>query len=201
MQRIAARAGALAEGGRPRACRRVAATCRRRCSARRRAGPLSAALDAVARGRVWWRAGWLPRWMFRDRLSAGTQPAPAATGPVVSLAVLPFRNASGDPTLDSLGASLSQVLSTELGQSRACARFRRSAASGAAAISGSRRTRRSRRRELARVADFTNARRVLWGQYLDASATRFGSTPRCRISIASNGVAAERDGAQRGEPC
>ena len=47
--------------------------------------------------------------------------APAAkkivSGPAVSLAILPFRNASGDPSLDWLGPSLSDMLSTDVGQS------------------------------------------------------------------------------------
>ena len=56
----------------------------------------------------------------RGCFAAGGQAAqrqPAAGGAPISLAILPFRNASGDPTLNSLGSSLSQVLGTELGQS------------------------------------------------------------------------------------
>ena len=118
-------------------------------------------------------------WLLRDRigLGAGTTVAPP-TGPVVSLAVLPFRNASGDPTLDSLGASLSQVLSSELGQS---SRVRtvpadrlhqvlkdlRIAANATPAPA-----------ELVRVADFTNARRVLWGQI-----SRFGNAVRIDATL------------------
>ena len=47
-------------------------------------------------------------------------PPPTTTvpaGPQVSLAVLPFRNASGDPSLDWLGSSLADMLSTDVGQS------------------------------------------------------------------------------------
>ncbi len=41
------------------------------------------------------------------------RPAPVGpTGPAISLAILPFRNNSGDPTLDSVGSSLSEVLRT-----------------------------------------------------------------------------------------
>ncbi len=39
------------------------------------------------------------------------------TGPAVSLAILPFRNASGDPSVDWLGPSLAEMLSTDVGQS------------------------------------------------------------------------------------
>ena len=38
-------------------------------------------------------------------------------GPVVSLAVIPFRNASGDPGLDWIGGSLAEMLTTDVGQS------------------------------------------------------------------------------------
>ena len=37
--------------------------------------------------------------------------------PSIALAILPFRNASGDPSLDWLGASLADMLSTDVGQS------------------------------------------------------------------------------------
>jgi tetratricopeptide (TPR) repeat protein/predicted Ser/Thr protein kinase len=55
--------------------------------------------------------------IFRDRIafrSAATPPAPVE---VRSLAVLPFRNASGDSSLDWLGASLAAMLTTDVGQS------------------------------------------------------------------------------------
>ena len=41
----------------------------------------------------------------------------AASVPALSLAILPFRNASGDPSVDWLGASLADMLSTDVGQS------------------------------------------------------------------------------------
>ncbi|GAC1686885.1 MAG: hypothetical protein PVS2B2_25790 [Candidatus Acidiferrum sp.] len=41
----------------------------------------------------------------------------AAVGPEVSLAILPFRNGSGDAGLDWLGPSLADMLSTDVGQS------------------------------------------------------------------------------------
>src|SRR2546422_352236 len=43
----------------------------------------------------------------------------AAAGPMrtTSLAILPFRNASGDPSLDWLGGSLVDMLRTDIGQS------------------------------------------------------------------------------------
>jgi serine/threonine protein kinase/Tfp pilus assembly protein PilF len=41
----------------------------------------------------------------------------AASGPAMSLAILPFRNASGDPNLDWLSSSLAEMLTTDVGQS------------------------------------------------------------------------------------
>ncbi len=53
---------------------------------------------------------------FRDRLF---QPSSTQTSaaPAVSLAILPFRNASGDPSFDWLGPSLADMLTTDVGQS------------------------------------------------------------------------------------
>src|SRR5208282_820279 len=53
---------------------------------------------------------------FRDKLF---QPSPAQTTvtPAVSLAILPFRNASGNPALDWLGPTLADMLTTDVGQS------------------------------------------------------------------------------------
>ena len=54
-------------------------------------------------------------YIFREPLFSNKKTAGA--GPAVSLAVLPFRNASGDPGLDWLGSSLADMLSTDVGQS------------------------------------------------------------------------------------
>jgi tetratricopeptide (TPR) repeat protein/predicted Ser/Thr protein kinase len=56
--------------------------------------------------------------LLRAELFApGKKATATATGPVVSLAILPFRNASGDPSVDWLGPSLAEMLSTDVGQS------------------------------------------------------------------------------------
>ncbi len=52
---------------------------------------------------------------FRGKLS--TRPKQGVTASNVSLAILPFRNASGDPAIDWLGPSLADMLSTDVGQS------------------------------------------------------------------------------------
>src|SRR5437899_2704538 len=53
--------------------------------------------------------------LFRGALSVPS--TKTATAPVVSLAILPFRNASGDANLDWLGPSLAEMLTTDVGQS------------------------------------------------------------------------------------
>jgi eukaryotic-like serine/threonine-protein kinase len=60
-------------------------------------------------------------WILKDRLSP-TNTTPGVNGvsakaPEVSLAILPFRNASGDPSLDWLGPTLADMLTTGVGQS------------------------------------------------------------------------------------
>jgi eukaryotic-like serine/threonine-protein kinase len=63
-------------------------------------------------------AGWI---VVRNKVSTTTVPATTtsmnAPVPDVSLAILPFRNASSDPSLDWLGSSLADMLSTAVGQS------------------------------------------------------------------------------------
>ena len=54
---------------------------------------------------------------YRDQLLASKPRLTAAVKPEVSLAILPFRNASGDASLDWLGPSLAEMLSTDVGQS------------------------------------------------------------------------------------
>jgi eukaryotic-like serine/threonine-protein kinase len=55
-------------------------------------------------------------YIFRDKLISHSS-APTATAPALSLAILPFRNASGDPSVDWLGSSMADMLSTDVGQS------------------------------------------------------------------------------------
>jgi len=55
-------------------------------------------------------------WALKSKLTSTTA-TKAAGGPEVSLAILPFRNGSGDAKLDWLGSSLADMLSTDVGQS------------------------------------------------------------------------------------
>jgi tetratricopeptide (TPR) repeat protein/predicted Ser/Thr protein kinase len=101
---------------------------------------------------------------FRDKLfqPSGVQ---NTAGPAVSLAILPFRNASGDPSFDWLGSSLAEMLSTDVGQSsklhtvspdRLHQIFTDLRISPTTALDPT---------VIHRVADFSTADRVVWGQY------------------------------------
>ncbi len=93
-------------------------------------------------------------------------PSPkTSTAPAVSLAILPFRNASGDPNLDWIGPSLADMLSTDVGQS---ARLRTVSPNSLHQIFTDLRISSSTVLDpatIGRVADFSKADRVLWGQY------------------------------------
>jgi tetratricopeptide (TPR) repeat protein len=118
-------------------------------------------------------------WALRDRLFAPrARPEQVASVPTVSVAVLPFRNASGDVTLDALGSSLSEVLRTELGQSAHVRTIQSARLQQVlqdlrivpnATLSPA---------ELERVADFTSARNVLWGQL-----SKFGNAIRIDATL------------------
>ncbi len=100
--------------------------------------------------------------VFRDKLF---KPPPARTGPVVSLAILPFRNASGDPALDWLGPSVAEMLSTDVGQS---SQLRTVSPNVLHQILTDLRIAPTTVLDptaIRRVADFSNADRVVWGQY------------------------------------
>ncbi|HXM17062.1 MAG TPA: tetratricopeptide repeat protein [Candidatus Eremiobacteraceae bacterium] len=56
-------------------------------------------------------------WFIHDRVAL--RPSGSSAGPVqpVSLAILPFRNTSNDPSIDWVGNSVANILSTDVGQS------------------------------------------------------------------------------------
>ena len=56
-------------------------------------------------------------YVFRDKLSLHSSPGTAAVVQPISLAILPFHNSSTDQSLDWIGATLSDMLSTDVGQS------------------------------------------------------------------------------------
>ena len=103
-------------------------------------------------------------WALADRWPSRPQsPSQVVSGPAITLAILPFQNLSTDPTLDSLGPSVSQVLGTTLGQSsqvrtvppdRLHQVLRDLQIAPNASLGPT---------QLASVAEFTSARHVLWG--------------------------------------
>jgi len=115
--------------------------------------------------------------LFRDKL-LGPSTARAPSGPVVSLAILPFRNASGDPSLDWLGPSLADMLSTDVGQS---AQLRTVSPNRLHQIFTDLRISSTTVLDppaIRRVADFSSADRVVWGQY-----ARFGDQIRIDATL------------------
>jgi eukaryotic-like serine/threonine-protein kinase len=102
--------------------------------------------------------------LYRDKLF-NSAPARVPSGPVVSLAILPFRNASGDPGLDWLGPSVAEMLSTDVGQS---SQLRTVSPNVLHQILTDLRVAPATVLDptaIRRVADFSNADRVVWGQY------------------------------------
>jgi eukaryotic-like serine/threonine-protein kinase len=101
---------------------------------------------------------------FRDKVFSSS-PSRTSAAPAISLAILPFRNASGDPSFDWLGSSLAEMLSTDVGQSsqlhtvspdRLHQIFSDLRISPTTALDPT---------VIRRVADFATADRVVWGQY------------------------------------
>jgi tetratricopeptide (TPR) repeat protein/predicted Ser/Thr protein kinase len=113
---------------------------------------------------------------LRQRFLSGPQTKVA--GPAVSLAILPFRNLSGDPSLDWLGDSLAQMLSTDVGQSASLR-----------VVSPERISQTIRDLRILpsalfdpptvkRLADFSSADTVAWGQY-----TKFGDQIHIDVTV------------------
>ena len=114
---------------------------------------------------------------FRARIFSGPR-STKATGESVSLAILPFRNASGDASLDWMGSSLAEMLRTDVGQSSSLhtvspdrlhqilsdLRISSGADLDAATVR--------------RIAEFTNADQVISGQYV-----RLGSVLRIDATL------------------
>ncbi|HTA25949.1 MAG TPA: tetratricopeptide repeat protein [Terriglobales bacterium] len=103
-------------------------------------------------------------WMLRGRLipAAGK----SAHGPVASLAILPFRNASGDASLDWLGSSLAEMLSTDVGQS---ASLRMVSSDRLHQVLRDLHLNPSSQLDpqmLKQLGEFSNAQTLVWGQYV-----------------------------------
>ena len=120
--------------------------------------------------------------VFRDRISwivsGSPDAAPAPAANQVSLLVLPFRNASGDRSLDSLGPALAAMLRTEMGHAAA---LRTVPGNRVAQILSDLRIAPDANVEpsmLRSLAEFSGANTVVWGQYV-----RFGDEIRIDATL------------------
>lgn len=94
--------------------------------------------------------------------------AGAAAKPANSLAIMPFYNASGDTSLDWLGSSLAEMLGSDIGQS---AQVRMVSAERLQQVLKDLHVSANSQPDpamLRRVAEFTNAQTVIFGQYIQA---------------------------------
>ena len=108
-------------------------------------------------------------WALRGRLFApnagGGAAGTAAKAPDVSLAILPFRNASGDASIDWLGGELAELLSTAVGQS---SHMRMISPDRLHQIFGDLKIAANTELDpetIGRIAEFSNADTVVFGQY------------------------------------
>ena len=101
----------------------------------------------------------------------------AASAPSISLAIMPFYNTSGDASMDWLGASLAEMLSTDIGGSSAVRMVspdRLQHVIGDLHLTANSQTDAA---TLKRVAEFTNAQTVVFGQFIKAgNAIRINAT-------------------------
>lgn len=89
----------------------------------------------------------------------------SASAPALSLAILPFRNASSDPSVDWLGPSLAEMLSTDVGQS---AHLRTISPERLHQVLSDLRITPATSIDphmVDRIAEFSNADTLVWGQY------------------------------------
>ena len=103
-------------------------------------------------------------YVFRGPLFSPSAKKAAAAQPL-SLAVIPFQNASGDASWDWLGPSLADMLSTDVGQS---AHLRAVSSDRVQQVFHDLRIAPNSvvdSTTLGRVAEFTNADTLVWGQY------------------------------------
>ena len=116
--------------------------------------------------------------LIRQR-RVGRPSAPAAgAGRTISLAILPFRNATGDASLDWLGPSLSEMLGTDVGRS---ARLQTVPSERLRQILHDLRISADSTFDpatLRKLADFGNADTILWGQFL-----KFGNEIRIDATL------------------
>jgi serine/threonine protein kinase/tetratricopeptide (TPR) repeat protein len=101
-----------------------------------------------------------------------------SASPIKSLAIFPFRNASGDSKLDWLGSSMAEMLTEDVGQS---ARLRTVSADRTSQILQDLRIAPNARfdaRMMDRLAEYGNADVIVWGQY-----AKFGDQIRIEATL------------------
>lgn len=116
--------------------------------------------------------------VFRGKIFSGSGGQPAVAAPPTALAILPFRNASGDPSLDWLGSSMAEMLSTDVGQS---AHLRTVSSERVGQILRDLRVSPDTALDdptIQRLAEFSNADTVVWGQY-----AKFGDQIRIDATV------------------
>jgi eukaryotic-like serine/threonine-protein kinase len=116
-------------------------------------------------------------YVFRGPLFSSTAKN-SASAPALSLAIVPFRNASGDPAEDWLGPSIADMLSTDVGQS---ARLRTVSQDQLHQVLSDLRIAPNASMEpatLRRLAEFSNADTLVWGQY-----SKFGNQIRIDATV------------------
>jgi len=104
--------------------------------------------------------------VFRGKLPFGSSAKRSAPGQQVTLAILPFRNASGDHSLDWLGGSLAEMLRSDVGQA---SNFHTVSPDRIHQILSDLRVSPDSELDvstLRRIVEFTNADRVVSGQYV-----------------------------------
>lgn len=110
-----------------------------------------------------------------------THPGPAKTavqGPVTSLAIVPFYNASGDASLNWMGASIAETLSTDIGES---AHLRMVSADRLQQVLQDLRVSSQSQLDLStlrRIAEYTHADTIVYGQY-----ERFGEQTQITTTL------------------
>ena len=103
--------------------------------------------------------------VFRERVLGPASEKQGPMPPAVSLAILPLRNASGDHSLDWLGSSMAEMLSTDVGRS---SHLRAVSAERVGQILKDLKISAESTLDaptIQRLAEFSNADTIVWGQY------------------------------------
>ena len=115
---------------------------------------------------------------FRSKLGGGSGGQQASQAAALSLAIVPFYNSSSDPSLNWLASSLSETLSTDIGQSQ---RVRLVSPSRLQQVLRDLHISPQSQLDfsmLKRIADFTSADNVVYGQY-----QKFGDQIRINATV------------------